>query len=189
MAWSGSEYILKAPIFGEHHVGNMCVVFATACTLGVQPEDAILALASVTQISHRLEVKQGPAGSKMIDDAYNSNPVGFAAALRLLSVLRRDGGRRVLVTPGMVEMGAAHEEQHKKYGELAAANVDVLLPVLPNRIAALTGAYVSGNPSGVVVPCPTFQAAQAWMTANLTANDVVLLENDLPDLYEARLRL
>jgi UDP-N-acetylmuramoyl-tripeptide--D-alanyl-D-alanine ligase len=187
--WRGSEYALKAPIFGEHHIGNMCVVFATACTLGVAPEDAILALGSVTQISHRLEVKQGPAGSKMIDDAYNSNPVGFAAALQLLNTLRRDGGRRVLVTPGMVEMGPAHDEQHKKIGELAASTVDVLLPVLPQRIQSLTQAYSSGNPEGKVIPCPTFSNAQAWMNANLTPTDVVLLENDLPDLYEARLRL
>jgi UDP-N-acetylmuramoyl-tripeptide--D-alanyl-D-alanine ligase len=125
----------------------------------------------------------------MIDDAYNSNPVGFAAALRLLTTLRRDGGRRVLVTPGMVEMGPAHDKEHKKIGDLAASNVDVLLPVLPERVRALTNAYVSGNPNGVVVPCPNFQSAQSWMNANLTAADVVLLENDLPDVYEVKLRL
>ena len=189
VAWCGKEYELRAPIFGEHHIGNMCVVFATACTLGVAPEDAVLALASVPQISHRLEVKQGPAGSKMIDDAYNSNPVGFAAALHLLSTLHVNGGRRVLVTPGMVELGEAHNEEHRKIGELAAVNVDVLLPVLPDRVRTLTDAYRASNPQGVVVPCPNFQAAQSWMNTNLTANDVVLLENDLPDLYEARLRL
>ncbi len=189
VSWRGTEHVLRAPIFGDHHIGNMCVVFATACTLGVAPEDAILALASVPQISHRLEVKQGPAGSVLIDDAYNSNPVGFAAALHLLDTLRRDGGRRVLVTPGMVELGAAHDSEHKKIGELAAATVDVLVPVLPDRVRALTEAYVAHNPKGIVVPLPTFQAAQAWMNANLTAQDVVLLENDLPDLYEARLKL
>lgn len=189
VAWRGNEYVLRAPIFGEHHIGNMCLVFATASTLGVTPEDAILALASVPQISHRLELKQGPNGSRMIDDAYNSNPVGFAAALRLLSTLRRDGGRRVLVTPGMVEMGSAHKEEHRKIGELAGANVDILLPVLPDRIPSLTDAYISANPQGLVIPCPNFQAAQTWMTANLNAKDVVLVENDLPDVYEARLRL
>ncbi len=187
--WRGSEYTIHAPIFGEHHIGNMCVVFATACALGVAPEDAILALRSVPQIKHRLEVKLGPNGSKMIDDAYNSNPVGFATALHLLTTLRQDGGRRVLVTPGMVEMGSVHDEEHRKIGELAASNVDVLLPVLPKRIMTLTEAYVSGNPRGAVIPCPSFEAARIWMNTNVTAADVVLLENDLPDLYEARLRL
>lgn len=189
VAWRGAEYVIRAPLFGEHHIGNMCVVFATACTVGVAPEDVILALASVPQISHRLEVKRGPAGSKLIDDAYNSNPVGFAAGLQLLNTLRRDGGRRVLVTPGMVEMGKAHDAEHKKIGELAAGTVDVLLPVLPERIRALTLAYGAGNPNGTIIPCPTFATAQDWMNSHLTADDVVLLENDLPDLYEARLRL
>ena len=189
VSWRANEYTLRAPIFGEHHIGNMCLVFATACMLGVTPEDAILALASVPQISHRLEVKQGPAGSTMIDDAYNSNPVGFAAGLRLLNALKRSDGRRILVTPGMVELGPAHDEEHKKIGELAATNVDVLVPVLPERVGALTKAFRLDNPAGTVIPFPTFQAAQAWMNANLTANDVVLIENDLPDLYEARLRL
>ena len=86
-------------------------------------------------------------------------------------------------------MGAAHDEEHRKIGELAAATVDVLLPVLPERVNTLTQAYVAGNPAGVVVPCASFHAAQTWMDSNLTAADVVLLENDLPDLYEARLRL
>jgi UDP-N-acetylmuramoyl-tripeptide--D-alanyl-D-alanine ligase len=189
VTWREKEYRLRAPIFGEHHIGNMCVVFATACTLGVAPEDAILALASAPQIKHRLEVKQGPAGSKLIDDAYNSNPVGFAAGLQLLNTLHRDGGRRVLVTPGMVELGPAHDAEHKKIGELAATTVDVLVPVLPERVRPMTKAYAERNPGGIVIPCPTFKAAQAWMDANITPADVVLLENDLPDLYEARLRL
>lgn len=189
VTWRENEYVLRAPIFGEHHIGNMCLVFATACMLGVGPEDAILALASAPQIKHRLEVRQGPAGSKLIDDAYNSNPVGFAAALRLLNTLHRNGGRRVLITPGMVEMGPAHDKEHKKIGELAATTVDVLLPVLPERVRSLTEAYTGHNPRGLVIPCSTFKDAQAWMDANLTPADVVLLENDLPDLYEARLRL
>jgi UDP-N-acetylmuramoyl-tripeptide--D-alanyl-D-alanine ligase len=86
-------------------------------------------------------------------------------------------------------MGPAHDEEHRKIGDLAASNVDVLLPVLPDRVRALTNAYASGNPNGVVVPCPDFQSAQSWMNANLTAADVVLLENDLPDVYELKLRL
>jgi len=65
----------------------------------------------------------------------------------------------------------------------------VLLAVSPARIAALTKAYTAANPQGLLVPCPTFADAERWMAANLQGNDVVLLENDLPDLYELKLRL
>jgi len=189
LQWNGRVYTLKAPLYGEHHISNMALAFVTACLLGVPPEDAILALASTPQIPHRLEVKAGMGGSRLIDDAYNSNPVGFASGLRLLQALHTDGGRRILVTPGMVELGTAHEEEHWKIGQLAALHVDVLLPVLPQRIPSLINSYRQAQPDGVVIPCATFAAAQTWLSENAHSGDVVLLENDLPDLYEKRLRL
>jgi UDP-N-acetylmuramoyl-tripeptide--D-alanyl-D-alanine ligase len=89
----------------------------------------------------------------------------------------------------MVELGSAHDEEHAKIGALAASHVDVLLPVLPARISTLIGAYAAGNPQGTVIPCPSFVEAQSWLTANLGPQDVVLIENDLPDLYEKALNL
>ncbi len=187
--WNGRSYLLKAPIYGEHHISNMVLAFAAACTLGVSPEDAVLALASAPQISHRLEVKTGPAGARIIDDAYNSNPAGFASGLRLLGALSGNGARRILVTPGMVELGVAHDEEHRKIGELAGTHADVLLAVVPERIKTLTAAYASANPKGAIERVASFAEAQKWMNANLRSGDVVLLENDLPDLYEKKLRL
>ncbi len=187
--WKGQVYTLRAPIHGEHHISNMALAFVTACLLGVSPDDAVVALASTPQIPHRLEVKTGMGGSRLIDDAYNSNPVGFASGLRLLDALRTDGGRRILITPGMVEMGSAHEGEHRKIGQLAAAHVDILLPVLPQRIESLISSYRQAKPDGTVIPCENFAAAQAWLSANVRSEDVVLMENDLPDLYEKKLRL
>ncbi len=189
IVWQDQMHTVRAPIFGEHHIGNMAVAFATACTIGILPEDAVLALGSAPQISHRLEVKEGPAASRLIDDAYNSNPVGFASALNLLNGLKREGGRRILVTPGMVELGPAHDEEHQKIGLLARSSVDILLAVVPGRISSLIAGFELDNPGAVVVPCADFSAAQMWMNANVGPLDVVLLENDLPDLYEKKLSL
>lgn len=187
--WQEREYLLRAPLYGQHHIGNMAVAFATACTLGIPPADAATALASVPQIAHRLEVKPGTNGSRLIDDAYNSNPVGFASALNLLSELHEEGGRRVLVTPGMVELGTAHDSEHERIGRMAGQHVDVLLAVLPVRIETFIQGFRTANPNGEVVSCTSFQQAQAWMDAQLTARDVVLIENDLPDLYEQKVSL
>jgi len=189
VTWGGKSYALCAPLFGEHQAINIALAFAAACELGVEPGQAVIALASVPQINHRLEVKRQPRGSIVVDDAYNSNPVGFASALRILDLLRGNGGRRILVTPGMVELGSAHDEEHAKIGALAASHVDVLLPVLPDRIVSLIAAYVAGNPHGTVIPFASFAEAQAWLTASLGPGDVVLIENDLPDLYEKKFRL
>lgn len=187
--WQGRDHQLRAPLFGLHQGRNIALAFAAACTLGLAPEDVVASLRSTPQIAHRLEVKREASGATLIDDAYNSNPVGFASALELLDVLCQPGGRRILVTPGMVELGAAHDAEHEKIGRLAAAHVDVLVAVAPHRVAPLAGAFAAAAPEREVVSCPGFAAAQAWMAENLVAGDVVLLENDLPDLLERELRL
>jgi UDP-N-acetylmuramoyl-tripeptide--D-alanyl-D-alanine ligase len=189
VAWQGTAYLLRAPLYGLHQGRNIALAFAAACTLGIAPEDVVASLKTVPQIAHRLEVKRQGNGVVLIDDAYNSNPVGFASALELLDLLRRPGGRRILVTPGMVELGAAHEGEHRRIGALAATHVDVLVAVAPHRVAPLADAFAAAAPQAEIVSCPGFAEAQEWMARNLGEPDVVLLENDLPDLLEQKLRL
>ena len=189
VSWQGKAHELRAPLYGLHQGRNMALAFTAACTLGFAPEDVVASLKTTPQIAHRLEVKRQGNGAVLIDDAYNSNPVGFASALELLDVLRRPGGRRVLVTPGMVELGAAHDKEHRRIGELAASHADVLVAVAPHRVAPLAEAFAAAAPKAEMVSCPGFAEAQDWMAHNLSGDDVVLLENDLPDLLEQKLRL
>jgi UDP-N-acetylmuramoyl-tripeptide--D-alanyl-D-alanine ligase len=189
VTWHGRRYELRAPLFGLQQGRNLALAFAAACTLGLAPEDVVASLRSLPQIAHRLEVKREANGATLIDDAYNSNPVGFAAALEVLDVLRRPGGRRILVTPGMVELGAAHEDEHRRIGRLAASHVDVLVAVAPHRVAPLARSFAEAAPQAEIISCAGFAEAQAWMTRNVATGDVVLLENDLPDLLEQKLRL
>src|SRR5207244_11178238 len=117
-----------------------------ACTVGMPPEDVVASLRTVPQIAHRLEVKRQGEGPVVIDDAYNSNPVGFASALVLLDMLRQPGGRRVLVTPGMAALGSEHEPEHVRIGRLAAAHADILVAVAPHRVAPLAAAFAAAAP-------------------------------------------
>jgi UDP-N-acetylmuramoyl-tripeptide--D-alanyl-D-alanine ligase len=189
LRWQGRDYELRAPLFGLQQGKNLALAFAAACTLGLAPEDVIASLRSTPQIAHRLEVKREANGATLIDDAYNSNPVGFAAALEVLDLLRRPGGRRILVTPGMVELGAAHDDEHRRIGRIAANHVDVLVAVAPHRVAPLAQSFAAAAPAAEIVSCAGFAEAQAWMARHIAADDVVLLENDLPDLLEQKLRL
>ncbi|MEJ2226995.1 MAG: UDP-N-acetylmuramoyl-tripeptide--D-alanyl-D-alanine ligase [Alphaproteobacteria bacterium] len=187
ITWKDERFTLKTPLYGAHHGGNMALAFAAAVAMGMSAEDIVLAMATTPQVPHRLEVKRQPNGSVLIDDAYNSNPVGFASGLAALDLLRSEGGRRILVTPGMVELGDVHDEEHEKVGAIAGQHVDILLPVIPERIDAFVEAYETANPDGQVVPCANFAEASAWMANEVKAGDAVLLENDLPDLYESKL--
>ncbi|MCK0070094.1 Mur ligase family protein [Kordiimonas laminariae] len=182
----GEEHILKCPLFGEHQAGNVATAAATARAVGL-PWSAIKgALASVPQIRYRLEVSKSTSGPTLINDAYNSNPVGFAAALETLDVLKKEGGRRILVTPGMVELGSMHDKEHERLGALAAKHCDIVLIVTPDRIPTFVKGLEQANDGSVTVMTFTKQDdAEKWAKANWREGDAVLFENNLPDLYEA----
>ncbi len=188
LTWQGGTYEFTVPIFGIHQITNIALVFAVACAYGADPESVALALKSTPQITHRFEVKPGPNGAALVDDAYNSNPEGFASALEALDILVEPDGRRILATPGMVELGEAHDEEHTRLGEIAAAHVDTLLAIAPSRIENFVDAFEQHTDDEVeTIRCESFAEANDWIAENAKSGDVVLLENDLPDLYERRL--
>ena len=178
---------MTAPIWGRHQAGNVLIAVATARHLGLPMSTIKAALASLPQVRHRLEVFKSETGPTIIDDAYNANPTGFAAGLEALGVLRAESGRRILVTPGMVEMGEAHDEQHGELGRLAADAVDIACVVTPDRIPTFVDPLEAA--AGVEVLRFDRQSdAQAWVVAQARAGDAVLYENNLPDLYEVKPR-
>ena len=186
---AGESHVLKAPLFGAHQAGNMALAAATAHALGL-PWAAIKgALASMPQIRHRLEVTKTAGGPTLINDAYNSNPVGFKSALECLDVLVGEGGRRILITPGMVELGDKHDDEHSALGALTAKHCDIVAIVTPDRIPTFVRALETHNAGGVTVMSFAKQAdAEAWVKSHWRKGDAVLFENNLPDLYEAVIR-
>lgn len=181
--WKKETHILDAPLFGSHHGENMTIAFATACELGMEPKDVLNALKTTPQIPHRLQVKTlQPTKAVLIDDAFNSNPRGFKAALDLLGDVGQNK-RKILITPGMVELGSAHAEIHTQIGSYAAGNCDILIAVNPKRIPTFIAAFKHHGGTNVI-EVASFEDAQKWMNENLTGDDIVLIENDLPDIYE-----
>lgn len=180
------ELTLKAPLYGRHQAGNILLAAACARAIGM-PWAAIKgALATVPQIRYRLEVSKTAGQPTLINDAYNSNPVGFAGALECLDVLVELGGRRILLTPGMVELGTKHDDEHERLGALAAAHSDIVLVVTPDRIPTFMKGLEEANKGNVtVMTFETQEKAEEWVKRNWEAGDAVLFENNLPDLYEA----
>lgn len=191
LVYNEVDYKVVVPLYGLHHADNIATAFCLAIELGMTPEDIISSLKTVPQISHRLEVKEMPESYTIIDDAYNSNPVGFASALELLDMMAKEkGGRRILVTPGMIEMGDKHDEAHAELGLKAAEHCDVVLAVKAERIESFVETFLDNASQEQILFKPeSFAFAQAWLNENAHENDVVLLENDLPDLFEKKIDL
>lgn len=193
--WKNEKYTLRAPLYGVHHGHNIALAFACAMSLGMEAKDIKSALARLPQIQHRLEVKAQIDGTIIIDDAFNSNPPGFRSALHVLGVLAKDNieqkgaGRAILITPGIVELGGAHDEVHKTIGGLAANICDIAIVVNGARIPTFLEGLRGAKTRTQIKEFDTFAQAQEWIIANKKAGDVILIENDLPDIYERVLKI
>jgi UDP-N-acetylmuramoyl-tripeptide--D-alanyl-D-alanine ligase len=183
LEYQGKTYNFLLPLFGHHQALNAAGAFLMACAIGVPAITAIAALQTCPSINHRLVVQKGSDGITTIDDAYNSNPTGFAGALEVLSLL--PGTRKILVTPGMVELGAKTEEEHAKLGPLAAKHCDIICLIAPDRVPSFQNAILAHQfPPQHLHTFATLNEARQWLQQELKAGDVILFENDLPDLYE-----
>jgi len=173
---------VRSRLLGEPNVANLLAAAAVARDRGSTPAQIARSLKRVAPPKHRLEpIVNQAAGIVVIDDSYNSNPVGAAAALQVLAA--HEAGRRILVTPGMVELGPQEEAENRRLGELAAAVCDVCLlagPLAPHIRAGLVGAGFDER--GIIV-APDGPAAHAELASLSRRGDVILFENDLPDVY------
>jgi UDP-N-acetylmuramoyl-tripeptide--D-alanyl-D-alanine ligase len=118
----------------------------------------------------------------VIDDAYNSNPVGAAAALEVLAA--HEAERRLLVTPGMVELGDREDEENERFGTRAAAVCDLVVLVGERRSRPIrAGLTAASFPDDRIHVVANSSEAEALLAKTTRRGDVVLFENDLPDLY------
>ncbi|MDP9403817.1 MAG: Mur ligase family protein, partial [Actinomycetota bacterium] len=160
---------------------NVACAVAAALEVGVA-EDAIAErLATLPTAPHRLSVSRGQTGATILDDTYNANPAGAAAALAALARHGPTDRRRVVVTPGMVELGPVQDDENRRFAAAAAASATHLVVVgHTNRAALVAGA--TGGSAGIVL-VETREQAVAWVREHVGEGDAVLYENDLPDHF------
>jgi UDP-N-acetylmuramoyl-tripeptide--D-alanyl-D-alanine ligase len=177
---------VKARLLGKHNVANLLAAALVGSELGLAPDQIARALGQVAPPEHRLStIVNRAAGIIVIDDAYNSNPAGAQAALEVLAT--HPGQRRVLVTPGMVELGDRQDAENERFGAAAAEVCDVVVLVGEEQTApvrrGLEGAGFAADSVRVVADSG---GAQQLLAESSRAGDVILFENDLPDLYQRR---
>lgn len=181
---SGAEEVtVRSRLLGRHNVANLLAAAAVGEAMSL-PLDAIgRALARVTPPAHRLApILNRQAGIVVIDDAYNSNPVGAAAALEVLASHQAE--RRLLVTPGMVELGEREEAENERFGTQAAEVCDLVVLVGEERSRPIReGLEAAAFPQSRIHVVANASEAQELLARTTKRGDVILFENDLPDLY------
>ena len=180
-ARSGESLSTSMRLLGHHSIGHVLAGAAVAIARGRKLADLASAIAQLEPVEHRLQLIESPGGVTVIDDAYNSNPEGAAAALEVLAAM--PGRRKVVVTPGIVELGPLQESANEEFGRHAASVADeVIFVARLNRDALVRGAEDGGSATVTVVD--SLDRATEHLAQILRSGDAVLFENDLPDQLE-----
>jgi UDP-N-acetylmuramoyl-tripeptide--D-alanyl-D-alanine ligase len=181
-----TRHPVSARLLGRHNIANLLAAALAGVELGLAPEQIARALGQVTPPEHRLSpIVNRAAGIVVIDDAYNANPAGAAAALEVLAA--HPGKRRILVTPGMVELGDREEAENERFGAAAAAVCDLVVLVGEQQSAPIRrGLEAAGFAAGALRTVADSGGAERLLAETSRAGDVILFENDLPDLYRSQ---
>lgn len=176
----GESAVVETVLLGGHNVTNLLAVIAVGCELGIPLEKLAKSVKKIKPVKHRLELKK--SGSiTIIDDSFNSNPVGSKAALE---VLKQMEGKRILITPGMIELGTEEYELNKAFGRYAADACDYVILVGKKQTAPIQdGLKEAGYPESQYRAVRNFQEAMQHLNQISGPGSIVLLENDLPDNY------
>lgn len=179
----GKESInIKTRLLGSLNILNIVGAVAIADKLGLSQDEIKVGVKYIRPVPHRLDLKQNPNGSIIIDDAYNSNNRGAKMALEVLKSFEHK--KRILITPGIVELGDKTVEINQELGRNAAESSDFIILVGANQtIPIYNGIKEKGYPESQIYIAQNLQDALSKMNEILTNDSVVLLENDLPDNY------
>ena len=173
---------IKTKLLGELNIINIVGAVAIADKLGMTPDEIKMGVKYLRPVPHRLQLKQNPNGSIIIDDAYNSNIKGATMALEVLKAFETK--QRVLITPGIVELGDKSQEINRELGRKAAQCCDyVILVGAEQTVPILNGLQDRHYPKQNTYIAKNLQDALQQMNKITSSNTVILLENDLPDNY------
>ena len=186
----GSNFVLctregriscNTQLLGELNIRNILLCGCVALSLGMSLEQVARGIAKIRPVEHRLQLIRHPGGLNVIDDAFNSNIRGAGQAFR---VLNEFPGRRIVVTPGMVELGEREYQMNLEFGEAMAECCDTAILVGKKRSEAIaSGLRGKGFPQESIRVVSSLDEATVLLGKISGAGDTVLFENDLPDNY------
>lgn len=179
VAENGERALCKTQLLGKYNILNMVGAAALAYRLGMGMEEIAAAIAEAKPVEHRLQLIPGPV--TVIDDAFNANPVGSKEALNVLSMFP---GKKIIVTPGMVEQGAEEEQLNHEFGYHMAACSDIAIIIGKKHADPICEGLLDAHfPAENLVRAESLAEATELLKNYTEPGCVVLFENDLPDNF------
>ena len=181
-------YHFETKLLGNHNVYNILSAIACGKEFGIDYSDLQKAVKNVQPIEHRLQLKR-VGNFNMIDNAYNSNPVGAKNALKVLNTMP---GKKIVVTPGMIELGDKEDEYNRAFGQQMTELVDLDYAILigekktkPIKEGLLSKKFDKDR----IIIFNDVREAYPFI-GNIASKEkqevFALFENDLPDIYNEK---
>ena len=171
----------QTKLLGRFMARNISLCFLVAKDLGVPEKEIKKVIKDLKPFPHRLElISRGDL--KIIDDAYNSNFDGFCEALQVLGLFEEE--EKIVITPGMVELGERQYELNFKIGKIIASSCDKVIVMNKTNKKALKNGILSEkfNKNNLFF-AESRNEMNEIIKNNISRKAVILFENDLPDDY------
>ena len=174
------KYTFETKLLGETNVYNLLTSILLGKYLNIEIGKLQSQVKTIKPIEHRLELKKY-GRINIIDDAYNSNPVGSKTAVEVLGLM---DGYKVIVTPGMIELGKEQYDLNFKFGEYINSNVDEVILVGSKQTKPILDALNNKKfDKDKIHVINDVKLAFPMINKINKDNIYVLLENDLPDIF------
>ncbi len=198
---SGTSFVVTSPkgektafamqLIGGYNVINVLAAISVSSVMGIELSELIVPVRRLRPAEHRMCLRPGGDNVTIVDDAYNSNPVGSRAAVMTMALFK--DGKKIVVTPGMVELGEKQEEYNEAFGRyMAEFHMDHIILVAgtkglgeKNVNAIKKGALSEGfDEERIFVFNDVKEAIEyAYKGIRSSRHKFILLENDLPENY------
>ena len=176
-------YHFQTRLLGKVNIYNILAGIALGLEFGIKDEKLEMAVKRVKATEHRLELKKY-RDLFIIDDAYNSNPVGSKMACEVLGLMP---GKKIMVTPGMIDLGEKQNELNEKFGEYIADAADEVILVGERQTKPIYKGLMNKKFSEKHIHVINDVKEAFPLALKLKDKDTyVLLENDLPDIFNEK---
>lgn len=173
---------LSTKLLGRHNLSNIVAGAAVALSLGIPMERLGMLIADLQPVEHRLSHRRVNDTYTLLDDAFNSNPIGSKMALEVLETFK--GNQKIIITPGMIELGDRFYDLNKEFGLEIADVCDYVILVGKKQTRPIQdGLKERGYPDNKCYVAKSIHDAFDHLSQIVKRDDVVLIENDLPDTF------
>lgn len=176
----GKTVSCRTKLLGKHNLEDIAVSAGLAYKLGVKLNEIKSAISSLKPIPHRLELIQ-ESGLTILDNSFNASIESASSAFETLGMFE---GNKIIVTPGLVELGTKEYEANVSIGEMAAkVATKIVIVNKANKEAITKGLLLGDYKEEDILFAENLEEAKKLLQTFVKPGDVILFQNDLPDNY------